>query len=306
MRVYYHPTVGDYATYPSFELDYGLAGAGLGGLVTGVGSYILRKANGRSVLWGLLGAGVGAGIGGALMPKRILSWFNPPPFDAPIVYPRQIPKVVVPSFIGESGQALNLLCHHGSGTLVRDYSGLGNNASLIGGVSWRDGEWGWCLELDGVSGYGRIEHSNTLQPSTYSIELWVKVLSWPAVEGAVFRKGNLPPYNIVIRPNSVGFCYFSGTWRPMLSYSIGLNEWHHVGAERTPTQYILYVDGEVRASGDGTGTPATNTEPVFIGAAPGPSYFANVQTALIRLYSGNKGAAYYRDSFQRTRAIFGV
>jgi hypothetical protein len=37
--------VGDYATYPSFEPDYALAGAGLGGLVTGVGSYALRKAS---------------------------------------------------------------------------------------------------------------------------------------------------------------------------------------------------------------------------------------------------------------------
>jgi hypothetical protein len=161
MRVYYHPSVGDYASYPSFEPDYGLAGAGVGGVLTGVGAYALRKADGGSLLWVLLGAGVGAGVGGGLVPKRILSWFNPPPFDAPLKYPRQIPKGVADSFIGEPRQVLNLLCYDGAGDVAKDFSPYGNHGRFYN-AAWVDGAFGWALDFNGVDSYVEVPDSPSL------------------------------------------------------------------------------------------------------------------------------------------------
>jgi len=41
------------------------------------------------------------------------SWYNPAPADAPLRYPGRIPERTVPSYIGRSGQVLNLLMHEG-------------------------------------------------------------------------------------------------------------------------------------------------------------------------------------------------
>jgi hypothetical protein len=75
---------------------------------------------------------------------------NPPPPIDPLVYPRQIPKVVVPSYIGDAGCVLNAIPYLGTGDTLHDWSGSGNHGKLGAGdpdkmPMWVDGSYGWSL-----------------------------------------------------------------------------------------------------------------------------------------------------------------
>jgi len=81
------------------------------------------------------------------------SWYNPKPVNAPLRYPRRFPKRVVPSYIGEPNQVLNLLMHRGAGGIARDYSGEDNHGD-INGPGWTDDHSPlWALRYDGVDDY---------------------------------------------------------------------------------------------------------------------------------------------------------
>lgn len=311
MRVYYHPSVGVYARYPSFEWDYFAAVAGIGGVGVGAGSYALRKANRGSAAWGLAGALVGGIIGGALVPKRILSWLNPPPFDAPLRYPRQIPKKVVPSFIGDDGQVLNLLMYDGAGDVVKDYSPCRNHGK-IHGARWVDGSWGWALYFNGVDAYAVVPHSDLFETGELTILLWQNLekattgITLSVGKGWVYTQRGWGLHNKEWSPTyvSVSFewCFAGGSqyvsWGGDIYY-----KWLHVAAvysERL-SKAELWINGELKS----TKTPIT-------------PYVKTTSDLLIegRIWKGTKGpiriynralsAGEIKYHFESTRAIFGV
>ena len=312
MRVYYHPRVGDYAWYPSFEWDYALAGAGVGGVVVGAGSYALRKANGGSLLWSLAGALVGGGVAGALIPKRILSWFNPPPFNAPIVYPRQIPKVVVPSFIGESGQVLNLLMHHGAGNIVRDYSGFNNHGRIYDAV-WRDGSYGWALYFNGTSAYVEVPDSASLRlTGDMTVELWFNIFDYAQRSPLVAKWTG--EYFLFIYEGSgeISFYRFGSDmnyYNLVRHGEVGTHKWNYVAAVSSGTKLYLYFNDEPRIEADWYGEAKSTTQPVQIAHRPdvavGEQHFHGL-IAFGRIYSRPLSAKEIRYHFESTRAIFGV
>ena len=68
----------------------------------------------------------------------------------------------------------------GSGSVVHDSSGYGNNGSLSGsGTTWPPGVSGSALEFDG-NGWVTVPHSSTLNPPTaLTLDLWVYPHSYP-------------------------------------------------------------------------------------------------------------------------------
>jgi len=107
---------------------------------------------------------------------------NPLPPDLELVKPRQLPKRIVPSFVGEQGQVLNLLMREGSGNIVRDYSGFNNHGQLFGGVKWTDeGIATWALEFNGIDGRVIVPHKDVLNiapGNKITIEIWAYLTGW--------------------------------------------------------------------------------------------------------------------------------
>jgi len=88
------------------------------------------------------------------------SWYNPQPKDAPVRLPRRVPKRIVPSFIGEINQVLNLLMYRGAGGIVKDYSGNDNDGEFQGNPQWSDKDIAsWALSFDGVGDWLKVPDS---------------------------------------------------------------------------------------------------------------------------------------------------
>jgi len=247
------------------------------------------------------------------MSKRILSWFNPPSFDAPIVYPRQTPKVVVPSFIGESGQRLNLLMHHGSGDVVRDYSGF-NNHGILDGFTWVDGSFGWALShKEAVGDLVVVADSPSLRLSTVAMSVWFKPGNWMGLAyhgDLIYKNGVFParPYRIYGgRPGErITFERWRDDGSSHLMTSIftawDITKWYHVVAQQDGVDYWeMYVNGVLDNTKVEAVIPSLTVGPLKIGA----SKFNNT-IALPRIYNRMFDQPGVTRHFESTRAIFGV
>jgi len=313
MRVYYHPSVGEYARYDSFEIDHAALAGVPSGIAIGIAGMALKRASNEVALASIIGSGLMAGVFGKFYPKRILSWFNPPPFDAPLLYPRQIPKAVVPSFIGDKGQVLNLLMCEGTGNVVKDYSGNNNHGSIVGDVGWIDGEFGWALNFKGVSGqYVTVPNAPSHNiTSELTIEYWLYPLSLPAPanehynishkEWDVWRSHIQMGKSTLYCGTSVGGTYtFVGYDLPAAKC------WYHVVFTAKSGRQELFVNGVSRGYKTQTGSLKTSTKPLLIGVYGDLAHPHLGYLCMFRVYNRvltNEEILYH---FNSTRAIFGV
>lgn len=316
MRTYHHPTVGDYYKRGSFEWDYAL-GAGAGGLSLGAILRGLREKK-SPLMEGITSLGAGL-VGGAVMPKRILSWFDPPPFDAPVRYPRQIPKKVVPSFIGESGQRLNLLAHHGAGSVLKDYSGYGNHGAITTAV-WTDGPFGWALYYDGTGGITEVNHQAYFTTEPFTVEFWMYINTLPSVrvEDAYLarkRHGVLPWSSWWISClNANDFLRFgvidAGSATHLIDSDIALlaGRWYHVICELDAAFNMdMWINSVHQAAARNSISIFPATDPLCFGSsALGLLYRLDGAMTHERFYNRTLTQAEIDNHFESTRAIFGV
>jgi len=262
-----------------------------------------------------------AGTIGASCPKHISSWLSPPPSAAPIRYPRQIPKAVVPSFIGGNGLVLNLLMHEGAGGVVKDYSPYKNHGKLYNGVSWVDGSFGWALSFDGVDDYVEIPNSASLNISgEFTLMAWVRLNAYPTgVDpqycAEIINKGaNGTTYNnnYILRVDRYG--RLNG-WvgnpptdtNVFGTTALSLNTWQHAAFVYVPsTRMTLYANGAFDSERT-SGVPAsayTNNGPLEIGRwvinlNEFPGFISEV-----RIYNRALSADEIKRHYESTKPIF--
>lgn len=250
---------------------------------------------------------------------RILSWYNPPPFDAPIRYPRRIPPTLIKSYIGDPGCVLNLLIHEGSGGIIKDYSGYGNHGRLmpnypINAPRWTDENLaGWASSFDGVDDYVQVPTSSSLQSpavtNALTIPVWLFLRSAPAVETYIVSHNNTF-YELVVPPTRNLRLYLGdgvNTDGYASGYIIPLNEWHRLSVTADGTNVRFYIDGllvntiaQVRALG------VFNT-PLNIGIRSPPIWnYIDSIIAMLSIYNTALSPDRIKDQYESTRAMFGV
>lgn len=249
--------------------------------------------------------------------KRILSRYNPLPYDAPVRLPRRIPSVLIPSFIGESGQVLNLLMHEGAGGIVKDYSGFGNHGVLMPNYPadapvWTDeGLAGWASRFDGVD-----DHMNCGTGPSLDIIGAITVMAWVNREAAgdayfgIVDKGMFMALNEAwgLATSPVGGLM----WRPPWIFLAGVvpaTTWNFVGAtvvDGVVNGSRLYVNGAVIwvFTGNIVSVP---TQKVCVGAQSrliaGQSFFRGT-IALPCVYNVAKSPNWMRAYYDQTRPMF--
>jgi hypothetical protein len=140
----------------------------------------------------------------------------------------------------------------GSGDVIGDVSGNGNDAELAGGVEWSDGRSGKALSFDGSSGYIEIPFSESMKlinQGGFTLAAWIMTPDANASDMAVFQQ---------LDSNGTGRTWLEVVKNEIKSYlgggstvsgvQVEAGEWYHAavtvteGGDSDTVQ--MYVNGE--------------------------------------------------------------
>jgi hypothetical protein len=159
--------------------------------------------------------------------------------------------------------------NEGSGQVIHDYSGHGNNGMLgtTAGVDDNDPTWipgvffGSALRFDGNDGV-RIPDSTSLEPSKLTLSAWVRHTNSPGPFRYIVSKGanacNSGSYGLYTPENGgVAFYISDGSQQfvrsPLaLPASVWDGNWHNVAGTFDGSTVRLFVDGQEVGSGTST------------------------------------------------------
>jgi hypothetical protein len=171
----------------------------------------------------------------------------------------------------------------GAGTTAGDTSGLGDNGTLSGGVSWLVTPRATALEFDGATGLVAIPDAPQLEPSTVSVSAWIARRGSPGDFRYIVAKGasgcSAASYGLYSGPDG-GLEFYVSQQRgtsyarsPDAGPALWDGNWHFVVGTYDGSTIRLFIDGtEV-----GSGTPYAgsldyglqSSNGLFIGAYPG-------------------------------------
>ena len=163
----------------------------------------------------------------------------------------------------------------GSGTTATDFSGHGNDGTLMGDSHYVAGQLGMALEFDGVDDFVDVPHAESLMAETeVTVMAWIHTPRHLGPGGelwqGVISKGNtVRSYSLYTE--SAGGLHFSTTSAgafvgTVSSGQVPLNEWVHVCGMVIGGEHQYYINGEdAGRSGSGIVLGTEDTENVVIG-----------------------------------------
>jgi hypothetical protein len=188
-----------------------------------------------------------------------------------------------------SGEKLYLPFEEGSGTVVADWSGYGNDATTSGGT-WITGGGGRGGALDGGISIVQDDNSLDFQGGAFTISAWVNKtassVGWADVAGVnkwssagnsewalMIGDFNSDVPQLFIESGSTAYNTLNGA-------ALTLNTWHHLVGLFDGTYLKLYIDG-VEKSSVNIGAISMNTiagRSLYIGGVAGNSAMSSVNT----------------------------
>jgi uncharacterized repeat protein (TIGR01451 family)/PGF-CTERM protein len=156
--------------------------------------------------------------------------------------------------IAQASTDVVLILHfdEGSGTIVKDESGHGNDGTIYG-ATWVDGKYGKALSFDGKDDYVNLGSAVNFGDGDLTIEAWIKIVGdshkyYHTIISDDYGKTIL--YSLGVRDsNGHPYTYFRDNKNdfvnPEGSVSLKDNKWHHIVAVRDGTSAYLYIDGSV-------------------------------------------------------------
>lgn len=178
-----------------------------------------------------------------------------------------------------TGLVLSYNFNAGSGTIISDSSGAGNNGAISGATWTTAGKYDSALSFDGTSSYVSVPDSNSLDLTTQmTLAAWVYptvVLSgWRTVlvkEGLsgwpyfLFTNSgnNVPAFMVYVSGERI----LTGGTKPLI------NTWTHLAATYDGATQRLYINGVQVASRAQTGAALVSTGALKIGGNGSGEYF---------------------------------
>ncbi len=216
-----------------------------------------------------------------------------------------------------TGLVLGMPFVEGGGTTVNDYSGMNNNGTFSGGVSWTDGPWGKCLGFDNT-GYINLGVSTPYLAINVPFTIvWTEIVTatgftYPARFRLVVS-GGLEAFGI-LRSDSASYggitAFYSGgagTRRanlvPTPTASLGIANWFAVvgtSGPNVPAQFLFYWNGQPTSGVTGAAANfGTNTlsRIGYDGADDGTNAIIDNPRVWNRALSSQEIAQDYADSF---------
>ena len=158
----------------------------------------------------------------------------------------------------------------GQGSTTADSSSSGRTGKLNGSAAWVPGVYGNALQFNGTDAYVGTGESFLNDLSEFTLAGWVSAANPTAVRIGLFGQDNTlecgfnwGELGIYSLSNATGDWQWIGA-----AYRFPYPAWHHVAVTGDTERIVLYVDGEVAASGNvGTSTFGRSGAPFNIGAA---------------------------------------
>lgn len=199
----------------------------------------------------------------------------------------------------------------GTGTAWNDATSSGYNFTLTNGPAYSSSNLGF-FTFDAVNDIATAGYNTALDTQTPSVEVWVKTNSlnqngfW-FEKGAVNTQYSLFQEGLAIqwRMNIGGVTNLSTA-----SSYISTSAWAQVVGTYTSGTRVLYVNGVAVNSDSQTGTIATNSSGMSIGAYGGNSgsnaYWYNGALSICRVYNKALSATEVLQNFNATRGRYGI
>jgi len=241
----------------------------------------------------------------------MMTCFNPAPKFGPKVHPRQEPKVTVPSYIGETGQVLNLLMYRGAGEVVRDHSGYGNHGTIYG-PKWSDERSAsWALGFDGEDDYVEIPDDPSLDiTDEVTLSYWILMEDLPASD-TICRasKGDHGDAYGTYTDADSEYIKFKvnfedGTYIQPTTGSLNNNQWYFITSVYDGSEAKIYKNASLEGSASAANkTIITGTNPFKIGKFPTGTYMNGMKGVLF-LYNYARSQSAIRETFEETKPLY--
>lgn len=198
----------------------------------------------------------------------------------------------------------------GSGTAWNDAATNGFNFTLLNGPTYSSNNLGFFTF--GVDDIATAGYNTALDTQTPTVEVWVKTNSLKQ-NGFWFEKGSVnSQYSLFQEGTAIQWRMNIGgiTQLSTSSSVISTSSWCQVVGTYTTGTRVLYVNGVAVNSDTQTGTIATNSSGMSVGAYGGNSgrnaYFYNGALSICRIYNQALTATQVLQNFNATRGRYGI
>ena len=167
----------------------------------------------------------------------------------------------------------------GHGLTAYDWTRNGHNALL--GDGNEDNAPAWLLEdnrpniglqFNGTNNYVSVKKCDSINLTIYSAEVWIKPNGIPSATWSGILGKNGLNYTILLKNNGVIRQRFHNSSSKNATIdtpanSINWDEWNHISITNDGTTVCTYINGVLAVSGDAGGTPISDNNDLYIGAA---------------------------------------
>ena len=185
------------------------------------------------------------------------------------------------------------------------------NHGTITGATWTEGRVGnHALQFSGSGEYVEAPHQDYLSLNEFTVSTWANfdALSTGEWQSLVCKGSCASPdrnYGLFQKKDGkqVHFSFYrtSGSWASYNSNAeLSTGTWYHIVMTYDGSEFTLYIDGSLDKAVSETGTPETNSEPLYIGDFPDYSGM-NGQLDDVRIYNRALSESEVQELYDETK-----